>query len=78
MLLYNLSNMSRPWYTVSAFGVAGASNDLSLLSSSSTLWMVGCDLPGKLIDRTWLGFEERAAISYVFFFSDEGISRTGD
>ncbi|KAG5623223.1 hypothetical protein H5410_008441 [Solanum commersonii] len=50
MHLYNFSKAIKPLLT--AAGAADTSNDLSLLSSSSTLWVVGCDLPGKLIDRT--------------------------
>lgn len=40
------------------------SHVFSLLSSSSTLMVLGCDLQGKLIERTWY-----LSAMVIFFFS---------
>ncbi|WVZ23096.1 hypothetical protein V8G54_001640 [Vigna mungo] len=54
MHLYNSERPDRPQQIFSTFGVEDddASNDLSLLSSSSLLAVLGCDLVGKLMDLT--------------------------
>lgn len=46
-----------------------ATQVLSLLISSSTLRVMGCDVEGKLIERTWFdfsGIEEELAILASF------------
>nr|GMC99013.1 hypothetical protein Iba_chr05eCG1670 [Ipomoea batatas] len=53
MHLWSSPRPTRPLQTVSA-AIDEISMVLRLFSTSSTLWVLGCDLLGKLIDLMWL------------------------
>lgn len=73
MQMYKSLSPKSPLHIESAFAsdvvVVVASQALSLFNSSSVLSVLGCDLTGKLIDRTlyrFEGFGENEAIVALF------------
>lgn len=64
---YSSSSLERPLRIDSDVEEEESCHVLNLLSSFSTLVVVGCDLEGKLIDRTWYLLDMAVVVALLSF-----------